>query len=108
MYDPEMGGKKIARCMCVCIKSVIARKEKNKCVCVSVCMHVCRARAYVPYVRVLNQYLHSACCLSWVSHFDRIFFHMVVMYVKVYMYSLFTVQPQFICSSILLDRALGS
>lgn len=30
-------------------------------------MHVCRA--YAVYVRVLNQYLHSACRLSWVSQF---------------------------------------
>lgn len=73
--------------MLLCVK----RKEekKKKCVCVPVCMHVCRARAYVPYVRVLNQYLHSACHPSWVSQFDRIFFHMLTMYVKVYMYSLY-------------------
>lgn len=31
-------------------------------------MHVCRA--YAVYVCVLNQYLHSACRLSWVSQFD--------------------------------------
>lgn len=42
-----------------------------------VCMHVCRARAYVAYVHVLNQYLHLACRLSWVSQFDRIFFFFV-------------------------------
>ena len=39
--------------------------------------------------RVLNQYLHSACRLSWVSQFDGIFFHMLMTYVKVYMYSLY-------------------
>lgn len=57
-----------------------------------VCMHVCCARAYVAYVHVLNQYLHLACRLSWVSQFDRIFFflfHMLMTCVKVYMYSLY-------------------
>ena len=62
-------------------------------VCVPVCMHVCRA--YAPYVCVLNQYLHSACRLSWVSQFDKMFcfcfvflfffsLHMFMMSVKVY------------------------
>lgn len=33
-----------------------------------------RVHACVLYVRVLNQYLHSACHFSWVSQFDRMFF----------------------------------
>lgn len=82
------------------------------CVCVFVCTRagVClyaRARAYVQFVCVLNQYFNTACRLSWVSQFDGILLYfilfllpyMLMMYVKIniyiqYMYILYV---QFVC-----------
>lgn len=62
-----------------------------------VCLYA-RARAYVQFVCVLNQYFNTACRLSWVSQFDGILLYfilfllpyMLMMYVKIniYIYSI--------------------
>lgn len=43
------------------------------------CCLYARARAYVPFVCVLNQYFNSACRLSWVSQFDGILLYFIIL-----------------------------
>lgn len=127
-YARERGGLKkkkknlkIIQHRCVYIKCVIECKEtkkKKKARMCPVCMHVCRARAYVAYVHVLNQYLHLACRLSWVSQFDRVFFfffwvpHVDDVCKSIHVQFVCKRQngetSKLICSSILLDPATGS
>lgn len=66
--------KKIPRkvkCTCVRVASVIVHNGLVGGMFVRECVYA-RARAYLPFVRVLNQYLNSACRLNWVSQFDGI------------------------------------
>lgn len=79
----KWGCIKVFVCVCACG----CRGEGKVCMC-SFCMHV---RAYVSFVRVLNQYLHSACQLSWVSQFGRMFFFSCVNDVCKGIYSICTV-----------------